>query len=229
MLGIFTMFGSFFFIAQYLQLVLGLTPLRAGLWMLPSSLAFIAASLLSPLVTRRARPGHVMAGGLAVSALGFTVIAGMSASYGLPAIVAGAILISLGASPVVTLATDLVVGAAPAERAGAASAISETSFELGGALGIAVLGSIASAVYRRDMGDAVPRELPAAAAEVAAETLGGAVMVAAQLSGDAGRTLLLAARDAFVQSFELTAAISAFIGMLAAGMAAVLLRRVARA
>jgi DHA2 family multidrug resistance protein-like MFS transporter len=127
-LDFFVAFAAFLFIAQYLQLVVGLSPLRAGLWMLPSSAGFIVGSLLTPLLVRRARPAYVMAAGMAVAAVGF-----------------GSVVFSLGSAPMTTLATDLMVGTAPPERSGAASGISETSSELGGALGIAVLGSIAVA------------------------------------------------------------------------------------
>src|SRR6266446_6203011 len=105
-LGTFVAFGSFLFIAQYLQRVLGLTPLQAGLWLLPFFAGWISGSALPVLVT-------------------------------------GSLLVALGLAPVFTLATDVIVGAAPPERAGAASAISETGSELGGALGIALLGSLA--------------------------------------------------------------------------------------
>ena len=101
--------------------------------------------------------------------------------------VAGSVVFSLGLAPVFTLATDIIVGSAPPERAGAASAISETSAEFGGALGIAILGSIGTAVYRGQVADAFPAGIPPGAAEAARETLGGAVAAAAQLPGELGR------------------------------------------
>ena len=95
--------------------------------------------------------------------------------------IVGSVIYSLGLAPVVILATDLIVGSAPVERAGAASAISETSSELGGALGIAILGSIGTAVYRSAMANAIPMEVPSSAVEAVRSTLGGAVAVAEQL------------------------------------------------
>jgi DHA2 family multidrug resistance protein-like MFS transporter len=143
---------------------------------------------------------------------------------GLTVLIIGSIIYSLGLSPVVILATDLIVGSAPVERAGAASAISETSSELGGALGIAIFGSIGTAIYRLAMWDAVPDGLPAEAMEAARSTLGGAVAVAGQLPLSA--QLLAAARAAFIRAFELTAAISAVVSLVTAIGVMVLLRRV---
>jgi DHA2 family multidrug resistance protein-like MFS transporter len=125
----------------------------------------------------------------------------------------------------VILATDIIVGSAPVERAGAASAISETSSELGGALGIAVLGSIGTAVYRMRMTEAMPNAVPADAAAIARGTLGGATAVAEQLPGQLGAALLGTARDAFVQAFMVTAAVNAILVLSAAIVATLLLRR----
>ena len=159
-LGFFVAFGALLFIAQYLQLVLGLSPLQAGLWTVPSGGGFIVGSLLTPLLVRRARPALVMAGGLALAAVGFGLLTQLDGAADLAVLVTGSVVFSLGLAPVFTLAADLVVGAAPPERAGAASGISETSSEFGGALGIAVLGSVATAIYRSQVTDAVPAGVP---------------------------------------------------------------------
>jgi DHA2 family multidrug resistance protein-like MFS transporter len=127
---------------------------------------------------------------------------------------------------VFTLATDLIVGSAPAERAGAAAAISETASELGGALGIAVLGSLGAAVYRAQIARDVPPGIGSEAAAVARDTLGGAVHVATLLPDQPGSQLLLAARDAFASSIELTAATSTLIALGLAVASLVLLRAV---
>ena len=147
-LGFLAAFGLFIFVAQYLQLVLGLSPLEAGLWSLPSSAGFIAGAILAPTLLRGVRPAYVIGGGLALAALGFAVIsqAGGVGSSPAPIFLARPL-------PRRGLATELIVGSAPPERAGAASGISETSAEFGGALGIALLGSIGAAVYRSQMAD----------------------------------------------------------------------------
>ncbi|MBO0776348.1 MAG: MFS transporter, partial [Actinobacteria bacterium] len=142
MVSFFTGFGVLLFTGQYLQLVLGLSPLAAGLWMLPSSAGFIAGSMLTPALARRARPAVVMASGLALAAAGFGLLTQLSAdrAVGLTLLVTGSVVFSGALAPVDTLATDLAVAAAPPEQAGAVTAITETGAEVGGALGLALLG-----------------------------------------------------------------------------------------
>ena len=226
-LGFLATFGTFLFIAQYLQSVLGLSPLRAGLWSTPAALAFVAGSMATPAIVRRFSPAHVIAGGMTVSAAGFVLLALVdNAAAPLAVLVLGSVVFSIGLTPVVALTTDLVLGAAPPERAGAAAAISETSSEFGGALGIAVLGSIITALYRGAMAAGMPPGLPPAAAEIAHGTIGGAVAVAAELPGTAGAALLAVAQDAFAQAFEVTALIGAGISLAVAILAVALLRDV---
>jgi DHA2 family multidrug resistance protein-like MFS transporter len=141
-------------------------------------------------------------------------------------LVVGSIVFSLGLTPVVTLTTDLVLGVAPPERAGAASALSETSSEFGGALGIAMLGSIVTVVYRSELATRLPADVPEHAAAVARSTIGGAVSVADQLPHALGAEVLGSARDAFAHAFGTTATIGAAIALLVAVLAATLLRRV---
>jgi DHA2 family multidrug resistance protein-like MFS transporter len=224
-LDFFVSFAALLFIAQYLQLVLGLSPLQAGLWMLPSSLGFIVGSLLTPLLVRRARPAFVMAAGMVLAAVGFGLLTQLDRT-GLAVLVAGSVVFSLGSAPMTTLATDLMVGTAPAERAGSASGISETSSEFGGALGIAILGSIGTAVYRGQMTDAVPAAVPGEAAAAARDTLGGAVAAAGQLPDKLGAALLDAAREAFTNGVQLSFAISAAVAVGIAVLVAALLRHV---
>jgi DHA2 family multidrug resistance protein-like MFS transporter len=224
-LSTFVGFGAYVFIAQYLQLVLGLEPLPAGLWTVPSMLAYIAGSFLVPRIVRRVRPAYVMSVGMLVAAVGFGLLTQVGGPAGLSLIVAGSVIYSIGLSPVVILATDLIVGSAPVERAGAASAISETSSEIGGALGIAILGSVGTAAYRLHMGQALPAGVPPDAAAAARATLGGAAAVAGRLPGQVGAELLSAAREAFGGAFELTAAINAGLAITTAILTAVLLRR----
>jgi MFS transporter, DHA2 family, multidrug resistance protein len=224
LLSIFVIGGIFFFIAQYLQLVLGLSPLVAGLWTLPSAGGLIAGSMLAPLLARRFRPAYVMAAGLSLSAVGFGVLAQIGAGSGLAFLVAGSVIFSVGAAPVGTLATDIIVGSAPPEKAGAASGISETSAEFGGALGIAILGSIGTAVYRSEVAGALPEGVPPDAAEATRDTLGGAVSVAGRLPDPLTAGLLDAARGAFTQGLQQAAITSAAIVVGMAVLALLLLR-----
>jgi MFS transporter, DHA2 family, multidrug resistance protein len=228
LLGIFIAVGYFLFIAQYLQLVLGLSPLEAGLWSLPSAVGFIVGSNLAPRILRRVRPAYVIGTGLAMAAVGLAVLTqvGGSTSADLALLAVASLFVSLGLAPVFTATTDLIVSSAPPERAGAASGISETGAELGGALGIAILGSIGVAVYRGELADTLPAGLPSQAATIARDTLGGAVGVAAQLPGEIGAALLVAAREAFTQGMRLTVMLSAVVAAVIAVVSTVMLRSV---
>lgn len=225
-LGFFAMFSAFLYIAQYLQLVLGMGPLEAGLWTVPSALAFIVGSFITPVLGHRMHPAILVAGGLAMAAVGFAVLSQLGTTSPLAMLITGSVIFSVGLTPVVTMTTDLIVGSAPPERAGAASAISETSSEFGGALGIAVLGSVAAAIYRNEMATTLPAGLPAAVHEAARGTMGSAAAVAAQLPGELGLPLLDAARSAYVHGMQASAAISAAVAIAAAVVAMAVLRRV---
>jgi MFS transporter, DHA2 family, multidrug resistance protein len=222
----FVAFAAFLFIFQYLQLVLGLSPLRAALWAVPSFAAFIVGSMLTPPIVRRVRPVYVISGGLALAAAGYGLMTQVDQGSGLPVLVTASVIFSLGEAPVFTLATDLVVGTAPAERAGSAAAISETSSELGGALGIAILGTIGTALYRDQVADGIPVGVPPDAADAARDTLGGAVAAAEQLPDPLAGELLDAAREAFTLGLQVAALASAVIAAATAVVAAILLRRV---
>jgi MFS transporter, DHA2 family, multidrug resistance protein len=225
-LGGFIAFGTFLYMAQYLQLVLGLSPWEAGLWSLPSSIGIIASSMLAPMILRAVRPAFAAAGGLVLVAIGLGILTQVEASGGLAVLVFGSVVFALGLGPLFILTTDLIIGSAPPERAGAAGAISETGAELGGALGIAALGSIGTAVYRGSVIDAVPDGVPQAAVNVARDTLGGAISVAQQLPGDLGRGLVDAAHTAFTHGFHISAGIGAVIALGMGVLVGVVLRDV---
>jgi DHA2 family multidrug resistance protein-like MFS transporter len=226
-LGLLVLFGVGLFTVQYLQLVLGLSPLEAALWSLPSSAAWIVGAMASPVLARRAPPAVALGGGLALAALGVALLAGVG-DADLPLLVTAQILFSLGFAPVVTLTTDLVVSSAPPERAGAASAISETGAEAGGALGIALLGSIGAAVYRSAVADSVPAGVPPDAAGTARDTLGGAVAVAGRLPEQVAAGLLEGARDAFLDALHVVAVVGSVGAAALAVVVAVVLRDAGR-
>jgi MFS transporter, DHA2 family, multidrug resistance protein len=224
----FVSFGMFLFVGQYLQLVRGIPPFRSGLLMMPVFIAFIVGSMLVPKIVRRIRPASLVCGGLALSVLGFLMLTRAGVTSGLAAVVIGSALYSLGLAPVFTLTTDLIVGTAPPERAGVASALSETGSELGGALGVAVLGSIGAAVYRSDMLGAIPSGTSPEAGETARATLGGAMAVAERLSARGAAELAGVAREAFSHALGLTALISAVVVAVTAVAVFVILRPVAQ-
>lgn len=227
-LGFLFLFGSFLFIGQYLQLVKGFSPLEAGLWSLPSALAFILGTPIAPVLAHRFRPAPIMAVGLTLAALGFALLSRVTVDSPIAIVVVAGVIFSLGFTPVVALTTELVVGSAPPERAGSAAAISETSLEFGGAVGIAVLGSIVTAVYRGQMALTQPAGLPPDTARNAAATLGGAVAEAARLPADLAASLLAAARAAFVAGMQLSALV-ATVGLVVTALTALVLLRKATA
>jgi len=226
--AILLLFGTFLFLPQYLQLVLGLSPLVGGLWTLPWAVGFVLGSLLTPALARRIRPAVLMSAGLALSALGYFLLAVVGAGRGgLILFAVATFVLTFFGSPLFTLTNDVIIGAAPPERAGAASGISETCAELGGALGIAFFGSIGVAIYRGVLGAVLPAGVPADVTQAAMATLGGAVVAAQQLTGDTGAALLGAARDAFVRGLVLCQVISGIGSLVLAIFASATFRRVA--
>ena len=222
------MFGVYIFIAQYLQLVLGLSPLLAGLATVPWALAFVAGSLLAPRLARRLPPVSLLVWGLVAAALGFSLLTLVDGRHGLAMLIVGTVIMSLGLAPVFTIGNEMIITAAPPERAGAASAIAETASEFSGALGIAVLGSIGTVLYRHTLADAMPAAVPVDAAAAALATLGGAVAAARAIAGPAGDALLAASRAAFVDALQLAAAVGAVIMVATSVAAARILRSAGR-
>lgn len=226
MLTGFAMLGFAVLSSQYMQLVLGLRPLEAAMWNLPTFLAMMVSTTLGAILSRSIRPGFIVGGGLALTAAGFVLLTRLDVDSSVGYLVGAVSVMLFGMGAVMALATDLVVASAPPEHAGSASAISETGNEFGGALGMAVLGSIGIAVYRSGIADSVPPGLPAGAVEAARDTLGGAVAAAGRLPAATGEPLLAAARDAFSAGVRMTSVAGAVILGCAAVLATVLLRSV---
>jgi DHA2 family multidrug resistance protein-like MFS transporter len=221
----FTVIGVSLFTAQYLQLVLGFGPLEGALWSLPPFLAMPIGITLATVLVRRVRVASVVGAGLALAALGVLGLSTLDTD-GLATMLVSAAVMTIGIGMVTTIATELVVGVAPAERAGAASALSETANEFGASLGIALLGTAGAAVYRARMAETLPTGVPADAAEAARETLGAAESVASTLPGELGTALSRAAEQAFVSGLQTTALTAAAVLAVAAAVVTVLLREV---
>jgi MFS transporter, DHA2 family, multidrug resistance protein len=215
--------GAMLLVTQYLQLVVGLAPAAAGMWMGPPALMMLAAGIAAPLLARRVRPGFVMAGALALSAAGYVLLALLHAAPGIALVVAGYSLVYLGLGTIAALGTDLVVGAAPPEKAGSASAMSETVQELGIAVGVATLGSLTAGVYRSQIGDHIPPGLPENIARTVKDSLWAASSVADRLSGE----VLGEAKAAFVSGLSLSAMVTAAGIAILAILSAVALRCIA--
>ena len=223
-LAMFAVMGNAVILTQYLQSVVGLSPLAAALWSLvPSVVVGAAAPLAAVLAPRFGRPA-VMAGGFVVSMVGFLLISRVEPSGGLWLLLAAAGLVSGGLVAVLSLITDYVVGVAPAERAGSVAGLVETSSELGGALGMALLGSVLAAVYRLQADQLLPAGLPASASAEAGQTLAGAVAVSDQLPPAIGEAVLAAGRAAYTSAMHVACLTAAGVLVAATVVTLVLLR-----
>lgn len=209
--------GLLFFLSQYLQLVQDRSPFRAGLAELPAAAGAVVAGLIAGAAARRFSARTVVSGGLAVIGLALAALTTITQSTGYPLLGTLLLLVGFGAGLSFTITSDIILTAVPKEQAGAASAVSETAYELGTALGIALLGSIVTNIYRDFPG-------PAATPEAARESLAGAVVAAAHMPADTAAALLRAARESFVDGVALAAGAGAGLLLLAAGMAWFLLR-----
>ncbi|ORM33844.1 MFS transporter [Williamsia sp. 1135] len=221
-LSIFALSGVLFFGSQYLQQVLGCSPLEAGLVLLPGTAASAVASLGAAYLVRVWTAGTVLAGGLAISAVGALLLIGLGTDSGVGLFIAGFVLVGIGVGIALTLTSDLVVSAVEPERAGAASAVSETAYELGVALGVAVLGSVVMSIFRRGLDTGALDPSSAAAAQ---ETLGGSSTVAAQLGPEAAVALTDSANAAFVSGMHAASIATAAVLALSAVLVHVRLKK----
>ncbi|MEV4443747.1 MFS transporter, partial [Streptomyces sp. NPDC049577] len=200
--------GLVFFLSQFLQLVQDRDPLEAGLAELPTAVGAVTAGLLAGRAARRWSVRSVVAGGLAAIGVALALLCWLRADSPYTLLGAVLVIVGVGAGFSFTVTADVILSSVPKEQAGAAAAVSETAYELGAALGIALLGSIVTGVYR---GFAVPAGVPAGAAAEAHESLGGAVEAATSLPADTGQALLSQAQEAFVDGLRLASAVSAFV------------------
>lgn len=209
--------GLVFFLSQYLQLVQGRRPLEAGLAELPAAVGAVAAGLIAGTAARRFSVRSVVAGGLAAVGLALASLTVIDQSTGYPLLGVALLVVGVGAGFSFTVTADVILSGVPKEQAGAASAVSETAYELGAALGIALLGSIVTGVYRDFTG-------PAGTPAEAHESLGGAVEASVGLPAQTSEAMLDAARQSFVDGLALAAGAGAAV-LLAAAVAAWFLLR----
>jgi DHA2 family multidrug resistance protein-like MFS transporter len=221
-LDFFVGFGILVLVAQYLQLVLGLTPLQAGLWSTPAGLGFVVGSLLTSPALKLMRRAYVLGLGLTLGAGGLAVMACAVDAHSLALVVLGNVLFSVGMAPATAIIADLVVSAAPQEQSGVASALSETASEFGGALGIALLGSLATFLYRSALAGTMPSGTPVSTMETVLRGIGAAASLPRNLDGAAA--LRSAAQAAYTGAVEITFSTGAGIVVLAAVVAVVMFR-----
>ncbi|WAA67701.1 MFS transporter [Microbacterium oxydans] len=223
LLSVVALVGFLYFVSQHLQLVLGLSPMTAGLALVPGMLAMIVAGLSVVPVSRRVPPHIVIPVALAFSVAGYLIVAFTTHEHGVLPLIVAFVVLGIGIGAAETISNELILSSAPAAKAGAASAVSETAYELGAVLGTAVLGGIITAFYRGAL--VLPEGLPADVAHAAGETLAGAYTAAHALPGQLGDALWAAATEAFGSGVMVTSLIGAGLVVLAAVIAAVTLRK----
>lgn len=208
--------GFLFFVAQHLQLVLGLSPLQSGLVMIPGAICSVTAGLYAARLARRFAPQYLLALGLLLISVGFFLVLLFRHDLSIGAVIISFVVLELGIGLSQTISSDTIVGSVPAAKAGAASAVSETAYELGAVVGTATLGTIFTAAYRRNV--QVPAGIPEPGASDAAESIAGAVAVADELPTGLGSQLLDSARLAFDSGVGPTALIAGLLTLVAAAV-----------
>lgn len=209
--------GLVFFLSQFLQLVQGRRPLEAGLAELPAAIGAVVAGLIAGAAARRFSVRSVVAGGLAAIGVALALLTLVDRSTGYPLIGAALLIVGIGAGFSFTVTADVILSSVPKEQAGAASAVSETAYELGAALGIAILGSIVTGVYR-------DFTAPAGTPPEAHESLGGAAEVATGMPSAKAHEMLTSAQDAFVDGLAIAAGAGAAVLLATAAAAWFMLR-----
>lgn len=224
-LAVSAMAGSQLLVMQYLQAVVGLGPLAAGLWTTPSIVLGVAATLLAARVVPGVRPGVLVGSGLLLGAVGAAMLA-MTAQHMSPVwAVAGFTVLYVGVTPTLALTTDLIVGSAPRERSGMAAGVAESGAEFALAGGIAVFGTIATSVYQSHLhADAPTAGVRDDDLTVIGETVGNAVAVASGIPGDSGAALLQAVQVSYAGGVQIATGVAAAVLVAGAGLALGFLR-----
>jgi EmrB/QacA subfamily drug resistance transporter len=223
-LGFFALFGFIFLVTQYLQLVKGYSALQAGVRTLPFAIAMVVAAVSSPKMVPRLGTKLVVAAGLALMAGGFAIASTNDASTSYTVIASAMVLMGFGLGSAAAPATESILASVPREKAGVGSAVNDTTREVGGTLGVAVLGSIMASVYGGRILDALSgTPLPAGIRAAAGDSLAAALQIAGGVGGAAGRGIALAAQDAFVQAFQIGSVVTGAVALVGAVIALVFL------
>jgi len=219
-LGFFALFGFIFLVTQYLQLVKGYSALQAGVRTLPFAIAMVVAAVSSPKVVQRIGTKLVVAAGLALMAGGFAIASTNDASTSYSIIASAMVLMGFGLGSAAAPATESILASLPREKAGVGSAVNDTTREVGGTLGVAVLGSIMASVYGGRILNALSgTPLPAGLRAAAGDSLAAALQIAGGVGGAAGRGIALAAQDAFVQAFQIGSVVTGAVALVGAMIA----------
>jgi len=222
----FALFGTIFFLTQYLQSVLGYGAFESGLRVMPVAAGVVLGGPLSAKLVEHVGTKRVVCAGLALVAVGLTMLSGAEVGGGYGIVAAVLLVLGLGMGLTMAPATESVMGSLPLAKASVGSAVNDATRTMGGALGVAVLGSLLSSGYRAGM-EGATQGLPAGAAETANQSLAGALAVAQRLGGGAGGRVSEAAQQAFVDGMH--TAVLAGAAVAAAGALLTLVALPARA
>lgn len=221
-LTFFAMFGSMFLLTQYFQFVLGYSPLAAGVRLLPFAAVIMVMSPMSARIVERFGTKRTVATGMVLIALGLLLMTGYEVNTSYSDIVWRMVVMAVGQGLVMAPATESIMGSLPLAKAGVGSAVNDTTRQVGGALGVAIIGSVMSSIYGTKLTDFfATAPLPAAARQTAKDSLGGALAVASRAPGAVGDQLTAVAKSAFVDGLQigvLVAAVAAAIGAVVAAV-----------
>jgi EmrB/QacA subfamily drug resistance transporter len=205
-LTFFAMFGSFFLMTQYMQFVLGYSPLETGVRMLPMAGVMMVFAPTSARLVEKVGTKAVVATGMAVAAVALVLTSLLTAESTYLNVLATMVVMSAGMALTMAPATESIMGSLPPAKAGVGSAVNDTTREVGGALGVAVLGSVMSSIYTNELSPQVP--------EAARESIGAAMAIAGQVGEVPGRALAVAASNAFVDGIGVALLIAAGVAVL---------------
>jgi EmrB/QacA subfamily drug resistance transporter len=216
----FAMFGSMFLITQYLQTVLGFSALEAGARLLPMAAVMLVVAPLSPRLVERIGTKLVVGCGLLLAATGLALASGVPVAHGYPHLLLSMGVLSMGMGLVMAPATESIMGSLPRAKAGVGSAMNDTTRQVGGALGVAVIGSVLATSYRPGVASRLAKlHAPQEVVATAKDSVGGAVIAAARLPGELGTAVAHAARVEFVHAFSGALHVGAVVILVAAGIA----------
>ncbi|WP_150238125.1 MFS transporter [Nocardiopsis quinghaiensis] len=217
---------ALFFISQFFQSVLGLTPFQAALALIPGLAVGTVSVVLAPTLAQRFRPSLLIGGGLLVVAAGLLMLLLVGPESGVVLPVAGFMVWCLGGGPGLALGMNLVVGGAPPEKAGSAASLPQVSNEMGTSLGIATVGTLGAFVYSTQAAEATPDGVPSDTAAAMTDNVAGAVAASEELGGSTGSQMTLVAQEAFTSGLHVVALVSAVLLVATAVLVFVRLRHV---
>jgi EmrB/QacA subfamily drug resistance transporter len=213
----FALFGSLFFLTQYLQFILGYTPLQAGLRTAPIALVMIVVAPITGMLVHRLGNKVLVVAGMSVVAIGLFLMSRMTATSGYGLVLGSILVLASGMSLAMTPATESVMGSLPRDKAGVGSAMNDTTRQIGGALGVAVLGSVFTSAYSSGLAGVLPRLSAAVGAQVES-SVGAALGVARSIGGASGQGLANVAVGSFIDAMSRALVLGSLVALLGAAI-----------